>query len=44
VVPSLQLVLAITSAAYNQPHGQPRSEQILLRTLAAFTNPEPGGR
>jgi CubicO group peptidase (beta-lactamase class C family) len=36
VVPAHRMVVAIMSSAYGQPHGQPRSEQILLRTLSAL--------
>jgi CubicO group peptidase (beta-lactamase class C family) len=35
VVPSLDLVLAITSTAYNQPYRHQRSHDILLKVLAA---------
>jgi CubicO group peptidase (beta-lactamase class C family) len=35
IVPSLHLVLAITSSAYNQGYGQRRSQDILLRVLSA---------
>jgi hypothetical protein len=31
IVPSLHMVLAITSSAYNQRYGQRRSQDILLR-------------
>jgi CubicO group peptidase (beta-lactamase class C family) len=37
IVPSLDVVVAITSTAYGQPRGQKRSEQILLRVLDAAT-------
>jgi CubicO group peptidase (beta-lactamase class C family) len=39
IVPSLHLVVAITSSAYGQSYGQRRSQDILLRILAA-TRPE----
>jgi hypothetical protein len=35
VVPSLHMVVAITSSAYNQHYGQQRSQDILLKILAA---------
>jgi CubicO group peptidase (beta-lactamase class C family) len=35
VVPSLRMVVAITSSAYNQKYGQRRSQDILLRILGA---------
>lgn len=35
LVPAHDLVIAITSSAYGRGHGQRRSEQILLRVLAA---------
>jgi CubicO group peptidase (beta-lactamase class C family) len=35
VVPSLDMVVAITSSAYGQRYGQRRSQDILLRILAA---------
>jgi CubicO group peptidase (beta-lactamase class C family) len=35
IVPSLQMVVAITSSAYNQHYGQRRSQDILLRVLSA---------
>jgi CubicO group peptidase (beta-lactamase class C family) len=35
VIPSLNMVVAITSSAYNQKYGQRRSQDILLRVLAA---------
>jgi CubicO group peptidase (beta-lactamase class C family) len=35
IVPSLRMVVAITSSAYNQKYGQRRSQDILLRILAA---------
>jgi len=35
VVPSLDLVVAITSSAYNQRYGQKRSQDILLEVLSA---------
>ena len=35
VMPSLDLVIAITSSAYNQHYGQKRSQDILLEVLAA---------
>jgi len=35
IVPSLQMVVAITSSAYSQHYGQRRSQDILLRILAA---------
>ena len=35
VVPSLDMVIAITSSAYNQAYGQRRSQDILLALLAA---------
>ncbi|HTD74021.1 MAG TPA: serine hydrolase, partial [Steroidobacteraceae bacterium] len=35
VVPSLHMVVAITSSAYGRGYGQQRSQQILLRILAA---------
>jgi CubicO group peptidase (beta-lactamase class C family) len=35
VVPSLHMVVAITSSAYNQHYGQQRSQGILLKILAA---------
>jgi len=34
VVPSLQMVIAITSSAYNQPYGQRRSQDILFKVLS----------
>jgi CubicO group peptidase (beta-lactamase class C family) len=41
VVPSYQLVVAITSQAYGRGHGQRRSEAILLALLAALAPAEP---
>jgi hypothetical protein len=38
-VPSLDMVVAITASAYNQPYRHKRSHNILLRVLSA-TNPE----
>jgi CubicO group peptidase (beta-lactamase class C family) len=38
IVPSLNMVLAITSSAYNQGYGQKRSQEILLKVLS-FMNP-----
>lgn len=35
VIPSLQIVVAITSSAYGRPYGQRRSQDILFRILAA---------
>ncbi len=35
VIPSLHMVIAITSSAYGQKYGQRRSQDILLRVLAA---------
>jgi CubicO group peptidase (beta-lactamase class C family) len=35
IVPSLQMVVAITSSAYNKSWGQRRSQDILLKILAA---------
>jgi CubicO group peptidase (beta-lactamase class C family) len=35
VVPSLDMVVAITSSAYNQRYGQKRSQDILLEVLSA---------
>jgi CubicO group peptidase (beta-lactamase class C family) len=35
VVPSLHMVIAITSSAYNQGYGQRRSQDVLLKILAA---------
>ncbi|WP_260702852.1 serine hydrolase domain-containing protein [Edaphobacter flagellatus] len=35
IVPSLHMVVAITSSAYGKPWGQRRSQSILLRLLAA---------
>jgi CubicO group peptidase (beta-lactamase class C family) len=35
IVPSLRMVVAITSSAYNQHYGQQRSQDILLRVLSA---------
>jgi CubicO group peptidase (beta-lactamase class C family) len=35
VIPSLHMVLAITSSAYGQGYGQRRSQEILLKILAA---------
>jgi CubicO group peptidase (beta-lactamase class C family) len=35
IVPSLHMVVAITSSAYNQRYGQRRSQDILLRVLSA---------
>jgi CubicO group peptidase (beta-lactamase class C family) len=35
IVPSLHMVIAITSSAYNQGYGQRRSQDILLKILAA---------
>lgn len=35
IVPSLHMVVAITSSAYNQRYGQQRSQDILLKILAA---------
>lgn len=40
LVPELDLVMAITSSAYGQRHGQRRSERILLRVLDALPGPE----
>jgi CubicO group peptidase (beta-lactamase class C family) len=34
-VPSLDMVIAITSSAYNRPYGQRRSQDILLQVLSA---------
>ncbi|HEY0928483.1 MAG TPA: serine hydrolase domain-containing protein [Gemmatimonas sp.] len=44
LVPDRDLVVAITSSAYGRGYGQRRSEQILLRVLAATTpqNAQPG--
>ncbi len=39
LIPSLHMVVAITSSAYNQKYGQRRSQDILLKILAA-TKPE----
>jgi CubicO group peptidase (beta-lactamase class C family) len=39
VVPSLDMVIAITSSAYNQPYRHKRSHDILLRVLSA-TDPD----
>jgi CubicO group peptidase (beta-lactamase class C family) len=41
VVPSYNLVVAITSQAYGRGHGQRRSEAILLALLAALAPAEP---
>lgn len=38
IVPALNMVLAITSSAYNQGYGQRRSRDILLKVLS-FTSP-----
>lgn len=35
IVPSLHMIVAITSSAYGQHYGQQRSQDILLRILAA---------
>jgi CubicO group peptidase (beta-lactamase class C family) len=35
IVPSLDMVVAITSSAYNQHYGQRRSQDILLKVLSA---------
>jgi len=35
VIPSLHMVVAITSSAYGHGYGQRRSQEILLRILAA---------
>lgn len=35
IVPSLHMVVAITSSAYNHGYGQRRSQDILLKILAA---------
>ena len=35
IIPSLHMVLAITSSAYGQGYGQRRSQDILLKVLAA---------
>jgi CubicO group peptidase (beta-lactamase class C family) len=35
IIPSLHMVVAITSSAYNQRYGQRRSQDILLRVLSA---------
>ena len=35
IVPSLRMVVAVTSSAYGQSHGQRRSQDILLKILAA---------
>jgi CubicO group peptidase (beta-lactamase class C family) len=35
VVPSLDMVIAITSSAYNQPYRHKRSQDILLKVLSA---------
>ena len=35
IVPSLHMVVPITSSAYNQRYGQRRSQDILLKILAA---------
>jgi CubicO group peptidase (beta-lactamase class C family) len=37
VIPSLDMVVAITSSAYNQRYGQKRSQNILLKILSATT-------
>jgi CubicO group peptidase (beta-lactamase class C family) len=45
VSPSLRMVVAITSSAYGRGYGQRRSQEILLRILAAATaaaTPAPG--
>jgi CubicO group peptidase (beta-lactamase class C family) len=34
IVPSLDMVIAITSGAYNRPYGQKRSQNILLKILS----------
>ncbi len=34
IVPSLRMVIAIASSAYNQPYGQRRSQDIPQRVLA----------
>jgi CubicO group peptidase (beta-lactamase class C family) len=36
IIPSLRMVVAITSSAYGQRYGQRRSQEILLRILAAM--------
>lgn len=41
VVPSLELVVAITSRAYGRGYGQRRSEAILLAVLASLAPAEP---
>ena len=35
IIPSLQMAAGITSSAYGQSYGQRRSQDILLRVLAA---------
>jgi CubicO group peptidase (beta-lactamase class C family) len=40
VVPARRMVIAITSAAYGERHGQPRSERILRAVLATTTDVE----
>jgi CubicO group peptidase (beta-lactamase class C family) len=37
IVPSLRIVVAVTSSAYSRGYGQRRSENILLKILAATT-------
>jgi hypothetical protein len=37
IIPNIDMVVAITSAAYGQAHGQQRSERILLAVLDAAT-------
>jgi hypothetical protein len=39
LVPSLNLVIAITSSAYNQHYGQERSQDILLKVLSLVRCP-----
>ncbi|MBL0940883.1 MAG: beta-lactamase family protein [Gemmatimonadaceae bacterium] len=41
IVPARDLVVTITSSAYGRGYGQRRSEQILLRILAAIASPAP---
>ena len=38
IIPSLRMVVAITSSAYGQNYGQRRSEDILLKILAATSS------
>jgi CubicO group peptidase (beta-lactamase class C family) len=38
IIPSLRMVVAITSSAYNQSYGQRRSQDILLKILAATSS------